>query len=123
MIKVQDQNTEDMDWEQVRNIIIKIDNESRLYDSYKKRERIYANGAQPKICRACGKKGHMTAICLVPKDKLYCKHSNLKNSRNTSARFKKQKEDKEKKKLLKEDKSGKEKPPSSLVRNETSEER
>ena len=54
MIKVQEQITEDMDWEQVRNIIIKIDNASRLSDSYKKRERMLASRAQPKTCA----KGH-----------------------------------------------------------------
>ena len=32
MIKVQEQMTENMTWEEVRNIIIKIDNASRLSD-------------------------------------------------------------------------------------------
>ena len=84
---------------------------------------MWASGAQPKTCRASGKKGHMAASCLVPKEKLYCKHCNMKSSHNTSACFKKQKEDKEKKKGTKEDKSGKEKPPTSPKRMEMSEER
>ena len=37
MIKVQEQMTEHMDWEQVRNTIIKMDRASNLLDSYKKK--------------------------------------------------------------------------------------
>ena len=65
----------------------------------------------------------MVATCLVLKEKLYCKHCNMKSSLNTSAFFKNHKEDKEKKKGTKEDKSGKVKPPTSPKRMETSEER
>ena len=35
MVKVQEQMTKTMTWEEVRNIIIKIDNASRLLDVYK----------------------------------------------------------------------------------------
>ena len=52
----------------------------------------------------------MAATCSVPKDKLYCKHCDIRNSHNTSTCFKKQREDKEKIKGPKEVKSGKEKP-------------
>ena len=84
---------------------------------------MWASGAQPKTCRACGKKGHMAATCLVPKDKLYYKHCDKKSSHNPSACFKNQKEDKEKKGGTKEDKSGKDKPPQSPKRTERSQER
>ena len=99
-----------MDWEEVRNIIIKIDNALHLSDSYKKKERMWVSGVQPKTCRAYEKKGYMAASCLVPKEKLPCKHCNIKSSHNTSACLKKQKEDKEKKKGSKEGKMDKEKP-------------
>ena len=52
--------------------------------SYRNRERMWANGAQPKACRACGKKGHMSAACMVPKDKLYCKYCDKKSSHKMS---------------------------------------
>ena len=50
----------------------------------------------PKLVEHVEKKVHMAATCLVPKDKLYCKHCNMKSSHNTLACFKKQKEDKKK---------------------------
>ena len=80
---------EHMDWEQVRNTIIKMDRASHLSDSYKKRDWMWTSGAQPKTFIACGKKGHMVATCSVPKDKLYCKHCDMMISHNTSAFFKK----------------------------------
>ena len=40
----------------------------------------------------------MSAACTVPKDKLFCKFCDTKNSHNTSACIKKQKEEKDKKK-------------------------
>ena len=40
----------------------------------------------------------MSAACTVPKEKLYCKFCNTKNSHNTSACIKKQKEEKDRKK-------------------------
>ena len=42
-------------------------------------------------------KGHMSAAYTVPKEKLFCKHCDTKNSHNTAAYIKKQKADKEKK--------------------------
>ena len=39
MIKVQEQLTEDMDWEQVRNTIVKINSTSPLTDSYRQNDR------------------------------------------------------------------------------------
>ena len=41
------------------------------------------------------------AACTIRKEKLYCKHCNMKSSHNTSACIKKQKEDKERKKEAK----------------------
>ena len=38
MVKVQEQMSEMMGWEEVRNIIIKIDNASRLSDMYKQNQ-------------------------------------------------------------------------------------
>ena len=38
MVKVQEQMTENMGWEEVRNIIIKIDNASWLSDVYKQKQ-------------------------------------------------------------------------------------
>ena len=68
MIKVQEQMTEHMDWEQVRNTIFKMDRALHLTNSYRQNNRMYANRVQPpKACRAYGKKGHMGATCLVPK--------------------------------------------------------
>ena len=99
MVKVQEQMTENMTWEEVRNIIIKIDNASRLSDVYKQnKNRMWAQGVQSKTCRACEIKRHMVAACVVLKEKLYCKHCDIKSSHNTSACLKKQKEDKERKK-------------------------
>ena len=114
-----------MTWEEVRNIIIKIDNASRLSDVYKQnKNRMWGQSVQPKTCRACGKKGHMVAACTVPKEKLYCKHCNMKSSHNTSACLKKQKEKKERKKTAKTWKKQKqEKPLTFRERKETSEER
>ena len=54
------------------------------------------SAVQSKACRACGKKGHMSASCPVPKTKLNCKHCNMKGSHNTNACLKKQKADKKK---------------------------
>ena len=41
----------------------------------------------------------MSAACTVPKEKLFCKHWEVKNFHNTSACIKKQKADKEKKQV------------------------
>ena len=65
-----------------------------------------ANAAQSKSCRACGKTGHMSASCNVPKTKLSCSHCNLKGSYNTNACLKNQKATK--KKEDSSDKKGKE---------------
>ena len=98
LIKVQEQITETSTWEQVCNLIVKIDSTSRISDNFKQ-TRICHSGAAAglKACRACGKKGHMAAACTIPKDKLQCKFCNSQNSHNTAACIKKQKADKEKK--------------------------
>ena len=98
LIKVQEQISETTTWEHVRNLIVKIDNTSRIWDNFKQ-TRIHHSGAVAglKACRACGKKGHMAAACTIPKDKLQCKFCNSQNSHNTAACIKKQKADKEKK--------------------------
>ena len=69
-----------MDCKEVRNIIVKLDRAAHLSDTYHQNNRMYANTAQTKACKACGKKGHMTASCPVPKTKLNCKHCNMKES-------------------------------------------
>ena len=79
--------------------------------------------SSPNPIEPAGKKGHMVVACTVPKEKLYCKHCDMKSSHNTSACLKKQKEDKERKKEAKTGKTEKEKPPTSRARKETSEER
>ena len=116
--------TETSTWEEVRNIIIKIDNASRLSDAYKLKNRFSGATLQLKACRACGKKGHMSAACTVPKEKLFCKFCDTKNSHNTSACIKKQKEEKERKKGLNTGKTDKEvKPATSHERREASKEK
>ena len=97
LIKVQEQITETSTWEEVCNLIVKIDSTSRLSDTFKQKNRYSGATVGTKACRACGKKGHMSAACTVPKDKLFYKHCDTKNSHNTSACIKKQKADKEKK--------------------------
>ena len=47
------------------------------------------------------------AACTIPKEKLYCKHCNMKSSHNTSACIKKQKEDKKEKRKQKRGKQKK----------------
>ena len=96
LIKVQEQISETSTWEEVRNLIVKIDNASRLSDTYKQNNRFTGATVGTKACRACGKKGHMSAACTVPKEKLFCKFYDTKNSHNTSAYIKKQKAEKEK---------------------------
>ncbi len=124
LIKVQEQMTETSNWEEVRNIIIKIDNATRLSDAYKLKNRFSGATVQTKACRACGKKGHMSAACTVPKEKLFCKICNTKNSHNTSVCIKKQKEDKEKKKGNNTGKTDKDvKPATSCDRREASKEK
>ena len=50
MVKVQEQITKTMTWEDVRNNIIKIDNASHLSDVYKQnRTRLYGQSVQPKL--------------------------------------------------------------------------
>ena len=63
------------------------------------------------------------AACTIPKEKLYCKHCDIKSLHNTSACLKKQKDDKERKNEVKMGKTEKEKLPTSRARKETSEER
>ena len=91
---------------------------------YKQKQRFSGATVTTKACRACGKKGHMLAACTVPKEKLYCKFCDTKNSHNTSACIKKQKEDKDKKKGSNMGKTDKEvKPDTSYERREASERR
>ena len=97
LIKVQEQITETSTWEEVRNLIVKIDNASRLSDTYKQKNRFTGATVGTKACRACRKKGHMSAACTVPKEKLFCKFCDTKNLHNTSTCIKKQKAEKEKK--------------------------
>merc|ERR1712115_389671 len=66
LIKVQEQITETSTWEEVRNLIVKIDNASHLSDTYKQKNRFSGATVQAKACRACGEKGHMSAACTVP---------------------------------------------------------
>ena len=68
MVKVQEQMTKNMTGEEVRNIIIEIDNASCLSDVYKQNEnRMWGQIVQPKTCQACSKKGYMVSACTVPK--------------------------------------------------------
>ena len=97
LIKVQEQITEESTWEEVCNLIVKIDSTSRLSDNFKQKTRFSGATVGTKACRACGKKGHMSAACTIPKEKLSCKFCNSQNSHNTAACIKKQKADKEKK--------------------------
>ena len=70
---------------------------------------MHANAAQTKSCRACGKPGHMSASCNIPKQKRNCTHCDLKGSHTTSACLKKKKANK-KKDGSKENKKEKEDP-------------
>ena len=97
LIKVQDKITEESTWEEVCNLIVKIDSTSRLSDNFKQKTRFTGATVGTKACRACGKKGHMSAACTIPKEKHFCKFCDTKNSHNTAACIKKQKADKEKK--------------------------
>ena len=66
----------------------------------------------------------MSAACTVPKEKFFCKFWDTKNSHNTSACIKKQKEEKERKKENKVGKTDKDvKPATSCERREQSEEK
>ena len=89
MIKVQENITEDMPWNEVRNIKVKLDKAAHLSDIYRQRNQMHASAVQCKSCRACGKKGHMSASCTVPKNKLNCKHCDLKGSHNSNTCLKK----------------------------------
>ena len=93
LVKVQGQMMETLTWEVVRNIIIKINKALRLSDAYKLKNWFSGATVQSKTCRACGKKGHMSAACTLPKEKFFCKFYNTKNLHNTSACIKKQKEE------------------------------
>ena len=97
LIKVQEQITDTSTWEEVCNIIVKIDSTSRLSDHFKQKNRFSGATVGTKACRACRRKGHLSAACTVPKDKLFCKHCDTKNSHNTAGYVKKQKVDKDKK--------------------------
>ena len=55
MVKVNENLTNDMTWIDVRNIIVKLDRAAHLSDVYCQTNRMHANAAQSKSCRACGK--------------------------------------------------------------------
>merc|ERR1712240_188868 len=74
MVKVNENIVEGMNWTKVRNIIFKLDRAAHLSDVYCQTNRMHANAAQNKPCRACGKPGHMSASFNVPKTKLNCSH-------------------------------------------------
>ena len=67
IIKVNKNIVEGMDWTEVRNVIVKLDRAAHLSDVYRQTNRMHASAAQSKSCRACRKKGHMSASCNVPK--------------------------------------------------------
>merc|ERR1712240_411210 len=98
LVKVQEAIDTKTTWENVRNLIVKIDSTSRISDGFKQ-GRIRASGATAgmKACSACGRKGHMAAACTVPKTQLKCKYCATQNSHNTAACLKKQKTEKKKK--------------------------
>ena len=109
MVKVNENIVEGMEWTEVRNVIVKLDRAAHLSDVYCQTNRMHANAAQTKSCRACGKNGHMSASCNIPKTKLSCSHCDLKGSHTTSACLKKKKANK-KKDGSKENKKEKEDP-------------
>ena len=78
MVKVNENIVEGTSWTEVRNIIVKLDRAAHLSDVYHQTNRMHANAAQTKSCRACGKTGHMSASCNIPKTKLSCSHCNIK---------------------------------------------
>ena len=96
IVKVQENITEGLEWTEVRNVIVKLDRAAHLSDVYHQTNQMHASAVQSKSCRACGKKGHMSASCTVPKNKLNCNHCNLKGSHNSNACLKKQKAEKKK---------------------------
>ena len=57
LIKVQEQITETSTWEEVRNLIVKIDSTSQLSDTFKPKNCFSGATVGTKACRACGKKG------------------------------------------------------------------
>ena len=97
LVKVQEGIDATTTWENVRNLIVKIDSTSRISDGFKQ-GKIRASGATAgiKACRACGRKGHMAAACTVPKTQLKCKYCETQNSHNTAACLKKKKVEREK---------------------------
>ena len=50
MVKVQEHIRENMEWEEVRNIIVKLDRAAHLSDSYCQTNRMYTNAAQKNAC-------------------------------------------------------------------------
>ena len=62
-----------------------------------------ASGAQSKSCRACGKKGHMSASCTVLKNKLNCNYCNLKGSHNSNPCLKKAESKQKERKFYRQD--------------------
>ena len=62
LVKVQESIDATTKWEDVQNLLVKIDSASHISDGFKQ-GRMRASGvtAGIKACRACGRKGHMTA--------------------------------------------------------------
>merc|ERR1712237_197858 len=97
-VKVQENIDTTTKWKDVQNLIVKIDSTYRISNEFKQgRLRASAATAGNKACHACGRRGHMTASCTVPKTQLKCKYCSTQNSHNTTACLKKQKADKDKK--------------------------
>ena len=67
LIKVQEQITEESTWEEVHNLIVKIDSTSRLSDNLKHKTRFSGARVGTKAYMACRKKGHMSAACNILK--------------------------------------------------------
>merc|ERR1712240_427269 len=99
MVKVNENLTDDMTWMDVRNISVKLDRAANLSDVHNQTNRMHANAAQSKSCRACRKSGHMTASCKVDKTKLNCTFCDIKGSHNTNACLKKKNPIRQKKPL------------------------
>ena len=96
MVKVKENKVKGMDWTEARNVIVKLDRAAHLSDVYHQTNRMHANAAQTKSCRACGKNRHMSALCNITKTKFSCSHCDLKGSHTMNAYLKTKKANKTK---------------------------
>ena len=103
MVKVQENITKGIECTEVRNVIVKLDRAAHLSDVYRQTNRMHASAAQSKSCRACGKKGHMSASCTVLKNKLNCNYCNLKGSHNSNPCLKKAESKQKERKFYRQD--------------------